>query len=168
MVSGLELATLSFVHSWEYVFFDAVVELFFSSLLASSPRLVSFDLLVAACRFFPSNRQLVDELAVLVDPRSVYGLASPEPAHQAALQAAFFVLRSSWMRQTVALPSAPRRRRQRNAGSDEAEEKAAEELELRLADCGLDMYISVLRKCKVRTSLCFCLVFLIGFFRSDL
>ena len=90
MVSGLELATLSFVHSWEYVFFDAVVELFFSSLLASSPRLVSFDLLVAACRFFPSNGQLVDELAVLVDPRSVYGLASPEPAHQAALQAAFF------------------------------------------------------------------------------
>ncbi len=151
---GSEVAALLTLRSWGFAGFEAAAESFFASRLRDVTQLLPFELLCAACRFCPLHLQLIDELAVCVDPRSVSAAAAArdpeeEEAFQRALEAAYFVLRASWLSQTRQMLSlVPPGRKTACAGSGETETEG--EVDRALRQGGLGVYVAVMQKCQVR------------------
>ena len=156
LVRGSELLALRTLRSWGYAGFAAAAECFFSALLQSSFELLPFALLCAACRFCPGNAQLVDELAVCVDPRTVTAPApgtaaegpEEEAAFQRALEAAYFVLRASWLSQTRQMLAMPAAAAPSLPDLSAAEKEGGAELDRVLQHSGLGLYIAVMQKCQ--------------------
>jgi hypothetical protein len=164
---GTEVASLAMLRSWGYAAFESAAEVFFSSLLRDPAQLLPFELLCAACRFCPSHSQLIDELAVCVDPRTVSATRAPEgstleeeTAFQRALQAAYFVLRASWLSQTrqmlVLVPPGKKNGGGSGIGAGESEG----EVERALRQSGLACYVPVMLKCQVSNRSSFFFFFL--------
>lgn len=65
------MSAIDLLASWNYVDFAPRVLTFFSKLLQSPTGFIAFELAVTAAKYFPANAQLLDELAVIVDPASV-------------------------------------------------------------------------------------------------
>lgn len=166
---GSEVAALAMLRSWTFLPFREAVASFFGSLLQNSTRLLSFQLLCAACRYLPDHRQLIDELAVCVDPRTVTAedrregednrsqqeREEDEAAFQLALEAAYFVLRSSWLSQTKQMLActSDQQTAVTNVTTAAITERTecAGEVERVLYAHGMGAYIAVMRKCKVAT-----------------
>jgi hypothetical protein len=146
---GFELETIRTVWDWDFIDFAKAVEMYFYNLVQTADQLVSFKLLLSAFQFLPRHYQLLDELAVLVDPRSICTIDEALPAprtplaekrYHRALEASFFVLRTSWQFQTKPEASQPHL---------ELHQVHINELETFLATHGLGHYKNVFAKCKV-------------------
>jgi hypothetical protein len=159
LARGTEVASLVTLRSWGFAAFESAAEAFFSSLLRDPVQLLPFEMLCAACRFCPSHPQLIDELAVCVDPRTVSATSAPEgssleeeAAFQRALQAAYFVLRASWLSQTremlVLVPPGKRNCGNGNGGASGVGESECE-VDRALRQSGLALYVPVMQKCQV-------------------
>ncbi len=133
-------------------------ELFFSLVyifhaIIGADQLISFPLLVMAFDVLPRLSQLLDELSVLVDPRTFLGIQEVYPfprtvaetrAYQRALHSSIFVLRASWVNIT----------KSELREFEPVETTALEQLNMSELDCfletfGLERYKRVFAKCKV-------------------
>ena len=94
-LQGYELPAIEELCSWGFSDFSRVVADFYEVII-SEARSIHFNALVVAARHFPERPQLLDELAVLIDPDTIRGPLSAEDgaAYELALKAALSMMRA--------------------------------------------------------------------------
>ena len=97
---GKELETLYTLKNWGYIGLYKLASKYFNVLMLKSSTLLHYQYLLHASYLLEQDSRLLDELAVLVDPRTI-PKNQPFPNEQKnvylrALNASTFVLRCSW------------------------------------------------------------------------